>query len=194
MTDEKCGATCSDGSECEAWAMENGRCRHHGGKSTGPKTEEGKKKSSSNAQKHALHADRGLFYERLDDDKQAEVDKLEKSLIDRYQSYHGRNPDHADVKDLFEIAVGYVQRDYAREWMVEQMEDSGNPLLEHVEMEKNGEEVEFDKPNSLLEHIDQNRREDRMQRKDKGLEKDPESQKADSMDNLAEVWEADLTD
>ncbi len=33
-----------------------------------------------------------------------------------------------------------------------------------------------------------------MQRKDKGLEKDPESQKADATETLAEVWEADLTE
>lgn len=32
---------------CSQPAMKNGRCRMHGGKSTGPKTEEGKKKAAA---------------------------------------------------------------------------------------------------------------------------------------------------
>ena len=46
----RCGARCRDGSPCEAppvWDRRldrpvNGRCRMHGGLSTGPKTEEGR--------------------------------------------------------------------------------------------------------------------------------------------------------
>lgn len=181
---EKCSATCRDGSPCEAYPVQGeDKCRMHLGKSPDGSSHEG----NGHAEKHSLHANRGLFYDRLDDDKQAEVDRLEKALIDRYQEYHGRDPDRADVKDLFEIAVGYVQRDYAREWMAEQMEESGNPLLEHVEYEKDGEENEFDQPNQLLDKINDNRREDRLQRRDKGLEKDPESQKADATESLAQL-------
>lgn len=193
---EICGATAkSTGEPCQrpsGWGADSeaGRCKFHGG-STPTKDENpavGPPEGSGNAQKHALHANRGLFYNRLDEEKQAEVDKFEKALINRYQEYHGRDPDPADVKDLFEIAVGYVQRDYAREYMVEQAEESGNPLLEHVEMEKDGRTVEFDRPNSILEQIEANRKEDRMQRKDKGLEEDPESQKADAVEaTVAEI-------
>lgn len=136
---------------------------------------------NGNAEKHALHANRGLFYERLDETKQAVVDELEAALIDRYQEYHGRDPDKADVRDMFEIAIGYVQRDYAREYMVEQAADSGNPMLEHVEMYQDGTEIEFDKPNDILDKIGDNRREDRLGRRDKGLEKDPETQQADAL-------------
>lgn len=39
----RCGAHArSTGEPCKAKAMTNGRCRNHGGMSTGPKTEEGK--------------------------------------------------------------------------------------------------------------------------------------------------------
>jgi len=39
----RCGAHArSTGESCKAKAMENGRCRNHGGMSTGAKTEEGK--------------------------------------------------------------------------------------------------------------------------------------------------------
>lgn len=37
----KCGAKTRKGIPCMAPAMKNGRCRLHGGKSTGPKTSEG---------------------------------------------------------------------------------------------------------------------------------------------------------
>lgn len=37
----RCGARTRAGSACQAPAMKNGRCRMHGGKSTGPRTEAG---------------------------------------------------------------------------------------------------------------------------------------------------------
>jgi hypothetical protein len=40
----KCGAYArSTGHPCQAQALTNGRCKNHGGKSTGPKTQEGRK-------------------------------------------------------------------------------------------------------------------------------------------------------
>ena len=40
---KKCGASLgSDGAACGKAALVNGRCRLHGGKSTGPKTPEGR--------------------------------------------------------------------------------------------------------------------------------------------------------
>jgi hypothetical protein len=38
----RCGAKTRAGLPCRAAAMPNGRCRMHGGPSTGPRTEEGK--------------------------------------------------------------------------------------------------------------------------------------------------------
>jgi hypothetical protein len=44
-----CGAHArSTGKPCQAKAMKNGRCRNHGGLSTGPKTPGGKARSSAN--------------------------------------------------------------------------------------------------------------------------------------------------
>jgi hypothetical protein len=41
---QHCGAYArSTGSPCQAKALVNGRCRNHGGMSTGPKTEEGRR-------------------------------------------------------------------------------------------------------------------------------------------------------
>jgi hypothetical protein len=45
----RCGARRkTDGEPCEARALENGRCRHHGGLSTGPKTPEGRAQALAN--------------------------------------------------------------------------------------------------------------------------------------------------
>lgn len=55
----RCGARCRDGHSCQApavWDRErgeirNGRCRMHGGLSTGPRTEEGRRRSREGARK-----------------------------------------------------------------------------------------------------------------------------------------------
>jgi len=41
MKAPRCGAKTRKGTPCQAPAMKNGRCRMHGGKSTGPRTPEG---------------------------------------------------------------------------------------------------------------------------------------------------------
>jgi hypothetical protein len=38
----RCNAKCRTGNPCKAKARENGRCRNHGGLSTGPKTTAGR--------------------------------------------------------------------------------------------------------------------------------------------------------
>ena len=45
----RCGARRkSDGEACQARALDNGRCRFHGGLSTGPRTEEGRRRALMN--------------------------------------------------------------------------------------------------------------------------------------------------
>ena len=51
---KRCGAKTRSGKTCKNWAMPNGRCRMHGGKSTGAPPE--KMKKNSNARKHGLFA------------------------------------------------------------------------------------------------------------------------------------------
>ena len=48
MSGEKCWAKTRAGGWCECNAMSNGRCRLHGGLSTGPKTPAGKAASTAN--------------------------------------------------------------------------------------------------------------------------------------------------
>lgn len=55
-----CGAKTRAGGECKAPAMGNGRCRVHGGKSTGPRDQAG----NTNAVKHGFYSDALLPEER----------------------------------------------------------------------------------------------------------------------------------
>jgi hypothetical protein len=65
----RCGARCRDGTPCEAPAVwdrrrdrpVNGRCRMHGGLSTGPKTEEGRRRiaESNRSRREGSATERG---------------------------------------------------------------------------------------------------------------------------------------
>lgn len=61
----RCGARCKrTGKPCKAPAMANGRCRLHGGKSTGPKTPEGIRRIKEANTIHGIYAGpNGTMYE-----------------------------------------------------------------------------------------------------------------------------------
>ena len=50
----RCGAMTRAGGSCRGLAMLNGRCRVHGGKSTGPRTAEGMARMRASKIKHGL--------------------------------------------------------------------------------------------------------------------------------------------
>jgi hypothetical protein len=52
----RCGAKTRRGKKCRAPAMRNGRCRMHGGGSTGPRTPEGLERSRRANWKHGLYS------------------------------------------------------------------------------------------------------------------------------------------
>jgi hypothetical protein len=57
MAARRCGAKRkSDGCPCEGPGMANGRCRMHGGKSTGPRTAEGLESSRQARWKHGHYS------------------------------------------------------------------------------------------------------------------------------------------
>ena len=56
MNAPRCGAKTRRGTPCKAPAMANGRCRMHGGKSTGPRTPEGLERSRKANLKHGLYS------------------------------------------------------------------------------------------------------------------------------------------
>ena len=52
----RCGAKTRTGNPCRSPAMSNGRCRMHGGKSTGPRTQEGLARMRKAKAKHGLYS------------------------------------------------------------------------------------------------------------------------------------------
>jgi hypothetical protein len=57
----RCGAYArSTGEPCQAKAMPNGRCRLHGGMSTGPRTAAGKAKSAANLRRNTRARGHGV--------------------------------------------------------------------------------------------------------------------------------------
>lgn len=63
---KRCGARCKrSGNPCQQPAMKNGRCRLHGGKSTGPKTDAGKARAAVANYKHGEHSQHTKALERL---------------------------------------------------------------------------------------------------------------------------------
>lgn len=73
-----CGAKTRSGEPCKNRAMPNGRCRMHGGKSTGPKD---KSKLKGNKNGVTTHERESIVFDFLDDDekellKQIDLDKL----------------------------------------------------------------------------------------------------------------------
>jgi len=56
MNAPRCGAKTHQGTPCRAPAMANGRCRMHGGKSTGPRTEAGLAHSRKARYKHGRYS------------------------------------------------------------------------------------------------------------------------------------------
>ena len=86
----KCGAHArSTGQPCQAKALANGRCKNHGGMSTGPKTQEGRqaiaqatrKRMASGQQERALEG----FYRWLHDGGRDYLSSLAKLRFKKFQ-------------------------------------------------------------------------------------------------------------
>ena len=52
-----CGARTRRGTSCLCKALENGRCKFHGGMSTGPKTPEGRRRALANLKQFRASAE-----------------------------------------------------------------------------------------------------------------------------------------
>ncbi|MHC4558608.1 MAG: HGGxSTG domain-containing protein [Planctomycetota bacterium] len=64
MNAPRCGAKTRKGTPCRAPAMTNGRCRMHGGKSTGPRTPEGLERSRKANWKHGRYSAKSIAIRR----------------------------------------------------------------------------------------------------------------------------------
>ena len=61
----RCGAKTRKGNPCPQPAMRNGRCRLHGGKSTGPRTPEGLESMRQARTKHGLYTAEATAHRKM---------------------------------------------------------------------------------------------------------------------------------
>jgi len=84
MNAPRCGAKTRKGTPCKAPAMANGRCRMHGGKSTGPRTPEGLERSRKANWKHGYYSAKSIsqrwYIRQLLRENQETVLQLERAI------------------------------------------------------------------------------------------------------------------
>jgi hypothetical protein len=177
---EKCSATCRDGSPCGAYPVQGGdKCRMHGGTSTGPKTDGGKERSSKNAITHGVTADPFNLYDHLDDDSIEWIDGMVSSYVDLLEYAEG-DPRIESVKraciHIYQANRGDVEilKSGMSESQTIGVTEDGSPIVRDDEHHLTGTVLKRDK-------------EARQILRTLGAYDDPESQKAESMSNLAEV-------
>lgn len=73
-----CGAKTRSGKACQNFGMKNGRCRMHGGKSTGPRTPEGKERHRLAVTKHGARSLEMILFRREVRQVRAAAKKLAK--------------------------------------------------------------------------------------------------------------------
>jgi hypothetical protein len=83
---QRCGAKTRKGKECQRPAnIRNGRCRVHGGASTGPRTEEGRARISEANLRHGRYTKDKIEQKRINAEECkaiiAEIMEIEKALI-----------------------------------------------------------------------------------------------------------------
>lgn len=77
---KRCGAKTRRGTPCQSPAMRNGRCRMHGGASTGPRTELGLENSRRSRWKHGRYSARALAERKRIRDLLGQTRELMKQL------------------------------------------------------------------------------------------------------------------
>lgn len=103
----QCGAKTRAGGACKAPAMGNGRCRVHGGKSTGPKDQTG----NTNAVKHgfysdALTSDERVLYERAEVGSLDDEIRLARVKLHRFVRLSGS----LDLMDMVDGALQVTRK------------------------------------------------------------------------------------
>jgi len=172
MKDNICGAECRDGTDCQRAPMDNGRCYHHGGESTGAPEE------NQNAQTHALFSDRDGYYQNLPEEQQEWVFDFTNALLDRLRERQDTEPDMFDKEALKNIAIDYHKVAHANDYFKREG-------MTQISYKTAGESVvQEDQINVWAKEIRQHNESIYRRMKKHGLLDDPESQKADAIDNV----------
>lgn len=187
---------------CNAWATkqsDRARCSNCGGKSTGPKTEEGKQKTRLNSLESGMYASPEYIQQGIEDGhpklKQYRdvYHAVFEAICRRHEEVYGRKP-LDDLKSRYRrLAIYDIEERLIEDYMSERAGTAGseNPLVERQVEDVDGV-MEVEKANKLISYMTERSREFRLGMKDFGLLMDPESKQADAVNNLAERWPQEL--
>lgn len=182
---KNCGAENRDGEPCSlsaGWGTDHtgeGRCKFHGGASSGGAREgSGAPEGNGNAITHGARSDPTNLYENLDDDEEAWVD----SKVDAYLDDKGLERDTPDG-DLVELAVMSLYQARSAHGV---LFDEGLSRSSVKGTTQHGAITDTEE-HYLNQVVSQHTTDFRMALKDAGALADPESQKADATQSLVDV-------
>ncbi|PCR89307.1 hypothetical protein [Natrinema ejinorense] len=196
-----CPGTNRNGEPCghpEGWGTENdsGPCKFHGGAggSGGEREGAGAPEENTNAVTHGAYADHNSYYQNVLDDALREfVDDVFEDYLEQYRELHG-DPVLGIESELFRISVTHAKDIGLDRWADEKPEglESGHPLVdEETEIVPVGEgqtETQRRYRESVVLAAQKKLSTDRRQwLKDFGLLEDPDSQLADSQEDVADA-------
>jgi len=191
MTDEQpdiCGAENRAGDPCQqvaGWGTDHvgeGRCKLHGGV-TGDN--HGPPEGTANAEKHGLRSDSEKWWDRHKDEYADDV-------IDAVSGWMEDAPfgwdNTGNVKLLVQAAKNECQIDYGDAYI----DENGIVVTETKTVTDDGREIEEEKENPALRPKSRLQRDTVRILEKLGVLDDPESQKAEATQDLADVWRNDL--
>lgn len=175
MTDrEKCGAECRDGSACESYPVKGGdRCRMHGGSGSGNPNAE------SAALQHGVRADPTNLYENLGEEATEWID----TKVDAYLEGAGleRDTPSGDLVEMAVITMYQARSGHAH------LAEEGIARTSVVGTSEGGRPITDEEEHYLNKVVSRHSTDFRMMLKDAGVLKDPESQQAEAVGDLASI-------
>lgn len=184
MSADKCGAECRDGTPCENYPVQGAeRCRMHGG----TKSEDaGAPEGNGNAITHGATADPVNLFNHLDDDEQAWVELL----VDGYLDEAPFDETSPKVERLQMVCVVMYQ-----EWAAREVTLREGPSEDTViGVSEEGAPIARTDEHHLTGTAARHNQTVRMNLKDLGLIDDPDSQLADSANDIADVMREVLSE
>jgi hypothetical protein len=163
------------------WGVDDssGKCKHHRGTNSDGSSHE----KNQNASTHALFSSHDGYYHDLDDVEQEWVFDFTNDLLDRHRRVHDREPDMFDKEALKNIAIDFHRVAHANGYF----RDKGLVETKFVQGEE-GPQPAGDKLNEWAKEIRQYNESVYNRMKKHGLLEDPESDKADAMRGLTDVF------
>lgn len=158
---------------CERYPMENGRCYVHGGDAGAPE-------GNLNAMKHGLLAKRSSYYEHLDYEEKSFIEQLADSWIENAPF---DRDNFAKVTEVYRIAV-----DQFRMWEAHDELNNGLVYSQYEDLDMDNQKINTDQENPANLAYDRLDSTTIRKLKELGCLDDPESQKAEQMESLADKF------